>query len=75
MAHADSRLPYRSRSEHHYSHKPTKGEDVKEQYPRGGSPGILAQTDPVLRHGGRLYLDLWAQRHFIVSGIIILVKS
>ena len=47
VAYADSRLPYRSRSEHHYSDKATKGEDVKEQCPGGGGPGMPAETDPM----------------------------
>ena len=35
VAYGDSGLPYRSRSEHHYSDKATRGENVKEQYSSG----------------------------------------
>ena len=54
VAYADSRLPYRSRSEYYYSDKATKGQNVKEQCPGGGSPGMPEETDPMLRYGGRI---------------------
>jgi len=51
VAYADSRLLDCSRSEHHYCDKATKAENVKEQCPGGGSPGMSAERDPMLRYG------------------------
>ena len=54
VAHGDSGLPYRSHSEHHYSDKTTKEEDVKEQCPDGGSQGMSTEPEPELCYAGRI---------------------
>jgi len=47
VANANVGFSYRCRSEHHYSDKAIKGEDVKEQCPDSTNPEISPEAHPL----------------------------
>ena len=73
MAYGNPGLPYSSRSEHHYSDKATKAQNVKEKCPDRGGLEISGESYSIQCYRGSIQVGYRAKRYFVETGMIVFI--